>query len=86
MKRLNGFTLQRNGGVPTEPLPIIGVREEGGVLSLQIKWKVADPEEFTWEPFDRVYEDAPRLVQRFLRSCGKGVLREKAEFLIQRTT
>jgi hypothetical protein len=44
---------------------------DDALLELRVRWLGFTPEEDTWEPVDRLHEDQPVLVERFLRQVQR---------------
>ena len=51
---------------------IVDWREtDDALLELRVRWLGFTPAEDTWEPIDRLHEDQPELVERFLRQVQR---------------
>ena len=44
---------------------------DDALLELRVRWLGFTPAEDTWEPIDRLHEDQPELVERFLRQVQR---------------
>ena len=58
--------------------------EENGILYVQVRWFGLNPSEDTLEKLERVYEDAPQLVEKLLvRKSTPKTLASKAKSLLK---
>merc|ERR1719235_575998 len=60
------FVAHNNRGYPMEN--IIGHRDDDGAWELLVQWQHETPDKATWEPLDRLYDDAPRMVRSYVQS------------------
>ena len=56
---------------------LLDIKEEEGVYYLLAQWEgLPDTPDLTWEPLDRMYEDAPDLVNTYLAKSRKKIAKQ----------